>query len=54
MYTGKNAKTYHLKTNYNGIAKLNVKKLSKGSHKVVITSEDANYKFSAKSKIKIK
>ena len=54
VYTGKNAKTYHLKTNYNGVAKLNVKKLSKGSHKVVITSEDANYKFSAKSKIKIK
>ena len=54
VYTGKKAKTYHLKTNYNGVAKLNVKKLSKGSHNVVITSEDANYKFAAKSKIKIK
>lgn len=54
VYTGKKAKTYNLKTNYNGVAKLKTNKLSKGSHKVKIKSADPNYKFSAKSKIKIK
>ena len=54
VYTGKKAKTYNLKTDYNGVCKINTKKLSKGSHKVVISSSDDNYKFSLKSKIKIK
>jgi hypothetical protein len=36
------------------VAKLNTKKLKRGSHKVVITSGNSNYKVSAKSTIKIK
>ena len=54
VYTGKKAKTYTLKTNSKGIAKLNTKKLKVGKHKVVITSANSNYKISAKSLIKIK
>lgn len=54
VFTGKKAKTYTIKTNDNGIAKLNTKKLTKGSHKVIISSGNGNYKISAKSKIIIK
>lgn len=54
VYTGKKAKTYTLKTNSKGIAKLNTKKLKVGKHKVVITSGNSNYKISAKSLITIK
>ena len=54
VYTGKKYRTYTLKTNKNGLAKLNTKKLKKGSHKVIISSGNANYKVSAKSLIKIK
>ncbi|MBQ8018706.1 MAG: hypothetical protein IJ258_11515 [Methanobrevibacter sp.] len=55
VFTGKKAKTYTLKTNSKGIAKLNVKKLKVGKHKVVISS--ANKYVVAKQKkstIKIK
>jgi hypothetical protein len=38
--TGSKSKTYTLKTNSKGIAKLNTKSLSVGSHKVVIKSAD--------------
>lgn len=53
---GKKSKTYALKTDKKGVAKYNVKKmkLKKGNHKVVISSGNANYKVSAKSKITIK
>ena len=54
VYTGKKYKIYKLKTNKKGVAKLNTKKLKRGSHKVVITSGNSNYKVSAKSTIKIK
>ena len=54
VYTGKKAKTYTLKTNKKGVASLNTKKLKKGKHKVVISSDDVNYKISAKSKITIR
>ena len=54
VYTGKKAKTYTLKTNSKGIAKLNTKKLKVGKHKVVISSGNSNYKISAKSLITIK
>ena len=54
VYTGKKAKTYTLKTNSKGIAKLNTKTLKIGKHKVVISSGNPNYKISAKSLIKIK
>jgi len=53
VYTGKKAKTYKLTTNENGNAKLNTKKLSRGLHKIVVSSANSNYKISAKSKIKI-
>ena len=54
VYTGKKSKTYKIKTNKKGVAKLNTKKLAKGKHKVVISSGNGNYKISAKSKITIK
>ena len=52
--SGKKYKTYNLKTNSKGIAKLNTKSLKKGNHKVIISSGNSNYKVSAKSMIKIK
>ena len=54
VFTGKKSKIYKIKTNKKGVAKLNTKKLSKGNHKVVISSGNKNYKISAKSKIIIK
>lgn len=54
VYTGKKYKTYTIKTNSKGVAKLNTKKLKVGSHKVVIYSGNAKYTISAKSTIKIK
>ncbi|WP_405297378.1 hypothetical protein [Methanobrevibacter sp.] len=51
VYTGKN---YILKTSKKGVASLNTKKLKKGKHKVVISSDHVNYKISAKSKITIR
>ena len=47
-------KTYKLKTNSKGIAKINTKNLKHGKHKVVISSGNANYQISAKSKITIR
>ncbi|MDO5823911.1 hypothetical protein [Methanobrevibacter sp.] len=38
VYTGKSYKTYTIKTNSKGIAYLNVKSLSVGNHKVVVSS----------------
>lgn len=40
VYTGKSYKTYTATTNSKGIAKLNVKSLSVGTHKVVVNSEN--------------
>lgn len=54
VFTGKKFKTYTVKTNKKGIAKINTKNLKKGTHKVVISSGNSNYKISAKSAIKIK
>jgi hypothetical protein len=54
VYTGKKYKTYNTKTNKNGVAKINTKILKRGTHKVVISSGNSNYKISAKSTIKIK
>ena len=53
VYTGKKVKTYTLTTNDNGNAKINTKKLSRGTHKIIVSSANSNYKISAKSKIKI-
>jgi len=54
VFSGKNIRIYHIKTNYNGHAKLNIKYFKKGLYKVLIESEDANYNFNGKSKIRIK
>lgn len=54
VYTGKTYKTYTLKTNSKGIAKLNVKSLKVGTHKVVVSSANKYCPAStAKSTIKI-
>ena len=52
--TGKKYKSYVLKTDKKGEVKLNTKKLSRGTHKVEITSKNKNYEFYKKSSIKIK
>ena len=54
VYTGKKYKTYAIKTNKNGVAQLNTKKLKVGKHKVVVSSGDSRYTISAKSTITIK
>lgn len=54
VYTGKKYKTYVLKTDKKGEVKLNTKKLSRGTHKLEITSKNKNYEFYKKSSIKIK
>ena len=54
VYTGKKYKTYTLKTSSKGIAKLNTKSLSVGTHKVVVSSANKYcVAKSAKSTIKI-
>ena len=40
VYTGKTYKTYKVKTNSKGIGNLNLKSLSVGTHKVVVSSGD--------------
>ena len=54
VYTGKKYKTYTVKTNKKGIAKINTNKLKVGKHKVVISSGNSNYIISAKSLITIR
>ena len=54
VFTGKKFKTYTVKTNKKGIAKINTKNLKTGKHKVVISSENKNYSISKNSLIKIK
>ena len=51
VYTGSKYATYTVKTNSNGVAKLNTNKLSVGTHKVSITSANSNYEISKSSKI---
>lgn len=47
-------KTYTVKTNSKGIAKINTKSLKLGKHNVVISSGNSNYSMSAKSWITVK
>jgi hypothetical protein len=55
VYTGKKAKTYTVKTNAKGIAKISTAKLKVGAHKVVVTSANKYVVAKkAKSTIKIK
>lgn len=53
VYTGKKFKNFYIKTDKNGLAKLNTKSLKVGKHRVEISSANKNYKVSAKSQIKI-
>lgn len=55
VYTNKKYKTYNVKTNKKGIATINTKKLTKGTHKVIIKIKATKKykKASAKSTIKI-
>ena len=54
VYTGKKTKTYSLKTNSKGVAKLQTNQLTLGTHKVSITTTNKNYKVSKTSKIIVK
>ena len=54
VFTGKKFKTYTVKTNKKGIAKINTKNLKTGKHKVLISSGNKNYIISKNSLIKIK
>lgn len=49
--TGSKAKTFNVKTNSYGVAKINTKSLKVGAHKVVITSADERYDIYKTSKI---
>lgn len=54
VYTGKKYRIYTVKTNKKGIAKINIKNLKVGIHKVVISSGNANYQIKAISAIAIR
>lgn len=54
VYTNSKYKTYNLKTDSKGIAKLSTKTLSKGTHKVLISSNNMNYSLSKTSSVVIK
>ncbi len=54
VYTGKKVKTFKIKTNKKGIAKLSTRKLAKGKHKIIVSSLNKNYKISKKTTFKIK
>ncbi|MCQ2977449.1 MAG: hypothetical protein MJ232_05485 [archaeon] len=53
VYTGKSYKTYTLTTDKKGLVQLNTKALSKGTHKVLISSANSNYSVSKTAYIKI-
>ena len=53
IFTKSKSKIYVVTTAKNGIAKFNTKKLSAGTHKVIITSADDKYKVYKKSSIVI-
>ena len=54
VFTGKKFKTYTVKTNKKGVAKLNTKKLQYGNHRVKIMSGNKNVILSKKSMIIIR
>ena len=54
VYTGKKYKTFKIKTDKKGIAKLNISKLKKGKHALIIKSLNNNYKISKKTYIKVR
>ena len=54
IYTGKKSKTFEVETNKKGVAYFKLSKLSRGSHKVVIKSDDDEYIAKKVSKIVIR
>ncbi|MBR5503031.1 MAG: hypothetical protein IKV87_01090 [Methanobrevibacter sp.] len=54
IFTGKKIKTYNLKTDKNGMVKINTKGLSKGNHKIQISSNSKNYLMTKTTYIKVK
>ena len=54
VYTGKEYKNYSIKTNSNGVAKLQTKNLKLGTHKICISTINKNYNISESSKIIVK
>lgn len=54
VFTGDTFRIYTLKTDKNGVAKLNIGRFLKGTHKVVIYSGNTNYFISKATKIVIK
>ena len=54
VYTGNKTKSFVVKTDKNGVAKLNTKGLKVGSHKVVISTSNNKYIISGKTSIVIK
>lgn len=52
--TGKKYEYYSIKTDSNGVAKLQTKNLKLGTHKISITNKNKNYKVSKSSKIIVK
>ena len=51
VYTGKKYKTYKVKTNSKGVAKISTKALKKGTHKVVISTTSKYYTVSKSGKL---
>ena len=54
LYTGKKYKTYSIKTDSKGVAKLQTKYLGLGTHKISISTKNKNYKVSKSSKVTVK
>ena len=54
IYTGKKYRTFEIETNHRGVAYFKLSRLSRGSHKVVIKSDDDEYIAKKVSKIVIR
>ena len=54
IYTGKKYRTFEIETNRKGVAYFKLSRLSRGSHKVVIKSDDDEYIANKVSKIVIR
>lgn len=54
IYTGKKYRTFEIETNRKGVAYFKLFRLSRGSHKVVIKSDDDEYIANKVSKIVIR
>ena len=54
VHTGKEVKTYKIKTDSKGILKISTKKLKKGSHKIDVILKSGKYSINKRIKVKIK